>query len=463
MAAIWPVEVTAFWGEDVLGVWLLERPRSFYIGERGEDGTEIDFVVPEEKLGSAAHALIRNVGGVAEVVAPAHGAVQIEDDVGGRRDLAAGEGATLDATRRIRVIVDDLHFELRTVAPEKPMPRALFAPGDKSAYGYFALSFLSSVGIVAAIAWTTPALGLLSDEEIESERLVMIQQYLNAAAERNREPTPADEQRPSGTANDQSAAGAARGPSSEMGKRAAPRTGKRWSLKGQEPKVELPRAEALKLAVNFGMVGMLNAINGDPNATAVPWGALAPSGQDDESAQGAMWGRELGESGGSSGLGLTGIGEPGGGGINQWIGMGDIGTCGGASCAGLGPGGFGLGGKHTGGGGHATSAPRIRPGPVIASGRLPPEVVQRIVRQNFGRFRMCYERGLTQNPNLSGRVVARFVIDRSGAVSTAQNGGSDLPDNSVVSCVVSAFYNLSFPPPENGIVSVSYPIAFTPG
>ena len=97
------------------------------------------------------------------------------------------------------------------------------------------------------------------------------------------------------------------------------------------------------------------------------------------------------------------------------------------------------------------------------SGRLPPEVIQRIVRQNFGRFRLCYENGLRGSPSLQGRVAVRFVIGRDGAVSNVANGGSDLPDASVVSCVVRAFYGLSFPQPENGIVTVTYPIMFTPG
>ncbi len=106
----------------------------------------------------------------------------------------------------------------------------------------------------------------------------------------------------------------------------------------------------------------------------------------------------------------------------------------------------------------------MRPaGQTIVSGRLPGEVIQRIVRQNYGRFRMCYEQGLTRNPNLEGRVEARFVIGRDGAVTNASNGGSDLPDAAVKNCVVSAFYNLSFPSPEGGVVTVAYPIMFTPG
>jgi hypothetical protein len=102
-------------------------------------------------------------------------------------------------------------------------------------------------------------------------------------------------------------------------------------------------------------------------------------------------------------------------------------------------------------------------GATSVNGRLPAEVIRRIVRRNFGRFRMCYEQGLARNPNLEGRVAARFVIGRDGAVSNVSNGGSDLPDSGVVSCVLSAFYGLSFPQPEGGIVTVVYPIMLAPG
>jgi hypothetical protein len=96
------------------------------------------------------------------------------------------------------------------------------------------------------------------------------------------------------------------------------------------------------------------------------------------------------------------------------------------------------------------------------SGRLPPEVVQRIVRQNFGRFRLCYEEGLRDNPNLTGTVRVRFVIGRDGAVSHVAGSGN-LPDGRVTSCVTRAFYDLSFPQPEGGVVLVVYPITLIPG
>ena len=148
---------------------------------------------------------------------------------------------------------------------------------------------------------------------------------------------------------------------------------------------------------------------------------------------------------GAGGLGLSGIGE-GGGGRGAGIGHGV---------------GFGSGAGRTGSA--RTHPPRVRMGATTVSGRLPPEVIQRIVRQNYGRFRACYERGLRRNPNLQGRVAIRFVIGRDGSVVSAANGGSDIPDAEVIQCVARSFQGLSFPQPEGGIVTVFYPIVFSSG
>jgi hypothetical protein len=96
------------------------------------------------------------------------------------------------------------------------------------------------------------------------------------------------------------------------------------------------------------------------------------------------------------------------------------------------------------------------------SGRLPAETIRRIVRQNFGRFRGCYEAGLLRKPALAGTVTTRFVIGRDGAVSSVATGDSTMPDADVAACVVRAFGGISFPEPEGGIVTVTYPIAFSP-
>ncbi len=172
-----------------------------------------------------------------------------------------------------------------------------------------------------------------------------------------------------------------------------------------------------------------------------------------------MWGAEIGDSFGAGGLGLSGIGESGGG-KGEGIGLGSIGTIG--HGAGLGDkSGFGNGHGFLNGG-HQTKVPKVRMGTTVVNGRLPAEIIQRIVRQNYGRYRLCFQAGLKNNPNLQGRVAVRFIIGRDGSVSNVSNSGSDLPDPNVVNCVIRSFYGLSFPAPENGIVTVVYPIMFSP-
>jgi hypothetical protein len=97
------------------------------------------------------------------------------------------------------------------------------------------------------------------------------------------------------------------------------------------------------------------------------------------------------------------------------------------------------------------------------NGRLPPDVIQRIVRGQYGKFRACYDEGLRRDHNLRGRVAIRFVIGREGTVTNARDSGSDLPDALVVQCIVRAYGDLCFPQPEGGIVTVVYPVMFVPG
>jgi hypothetical protein len=99
----------------------------------------------------------------------------------------------------------------------------------------------------------------------------------------------------------------------------------------------------------------------------------------------------------------------------------------------------------------------------LISGRLEPAVIQRIVRQNYGEFRKCYEEGLGRNPKLQGKVSIRFVIERDGSVSRPLISETTLPDCNVARCVRDAYTKLKFPPPDGGIVTVVYPIMLEPG
>jgi hypothetical protein len=194
----------------------------------------------------------------------------------------------------------------------------------------------------------------------------------------------------------------------------------------------------------YGMIGLLNSgAGGDPDAPTAPWGRDEMIG--------------VGDAFGVGGLGLRGTGQ-GGGGRGEGIGLGNVGTIGvGGASTGTG---FGSG-KGRLGGAHRTKPPTVKMGSTSVQGRLPPEVIQRIVRQNFGRFRLCYENGLRKDPSLAGKVTVSFEIARDGS-TTKISAQSTLPDAAVVSCVTSAFKGLSYPQPEGGIVKVTYPIAFAP-
>lgn len=109
---------------------------------------------------------------------------------------------------------------------------------------------------------------------------------------------------------------------------------------------------------------------------------------------------------------------------------------------------------------HTAKTPMLRMASVTVNGRVPPEVIQRIVRLNFGMMRACYQDGLRRNPKLEGRVIVRFVIGRDGRVARAVDGGSEIKDAKAIACVVEAFSRLEFPQPEGGIVTVAYPIVF---
>jgi hypothetical protein len=112
-------------------------------------------------------------------------------------------------------------------------------------------------------------------------------------------------------------------------------------------------------------------------------------------------------------------------------------------------------------GGHATSAPKVRAGATTVSGRLPPEVIQRIVRQNFGRFRMCYEQGLGRNPALPARWARASSSARTAASRTSRTAAPIWPMRRG-ELRAQRLLRADFPQPESGVVTVVYPLSSSP-
>ncbi len=430
--ALEAVEVTVLWGANVLAVAHLAPPRPFYVGH----GDGVDYLLPRELTPCARASIVELEAGTWRAVAP--------------------EGAILAGDE---VRFGELRFRVARVTAGKRLPRAL-APDTRDFGGAFVLSIASVAAFLGALAYYTPALGASLDDELDRDRIDAMRVYLNAQAERERERQHESGEKADAAEGAGTPSQAARGPEGKMGRPDRPSLNRRTAVAGTGERV-LSRESALKQAQTFGLVGMLASMNARSLPSAL-WGADVANGPDGQDAWGELFGAEPGESGGLGGLRLSGNGH-GGGERGDWIGLDGIGTCGTDCGAGSGGHGIGLGVGRTGSGHHPRGPRLTLVGTSVTSGHLPPEVIQRVVRQNYGRFRACYENGLRGNPNLTGRVTARFIIGRDGAVTNAANGGSDLPDSKVVSCVLSQFYGISFPSPENGIVTVSYPIMFTPG
>lgn len=432
-AALYALEIVTLWGDTVLSVQHSLNAREFTIGD---GSAPVNFVVPEE-LGIAQRRTL------CEVEADA---ITVIDEQGERRPLLPERPHT--------VSFGELSFRF-TLTP-RDTTRFPATEWDLGALGYFGASLGSVLSLVISLATFAPPLGVTDEEELDRERLQTMLQILHAKAER--EQLARDE---AGASDSPSPAGErAPGPAGAAGKQNAPMVPRRQASNAPPAARDTSqtRAEMLAEAQSFGILSLLSS-QAHPGPLWERDGALNPAASN---ALGDLFSPELGESAGSGGLTLSGPGN-GAGGPGKGVDLDGLSVCNiPGGCHG-GPGGFAHD-SALGNMAHATTAPRVRPnGNPDVSGVLPSELVQRVVRQNFGRFRGCYEDGLRRNPSLTGRVTARFVIDRTGAVTLAQNGGSDLPDSSVVSCVLSAFYGLSFPAPDNGIVRVSYPILFSVG
>jgi hypothetical protein len=448
------LEVRVFWDRAMLATHFVGREGSVVVGDHEDSIARI----PESALGVTALEIARatttgflvNVprGASARVGRPAR-AVYVE----GPHDFETSRGDAITMT------LGNFRIELLHGGAGKGVPQRTWLERVRdSATQEVAGAALFHAVLFGAIASYAPL--LLGDDASSIDRadqIQLMQRYLAATAERERAPEAS-----APGAGDNSPAGGSRaeGAEGKMGKRDSLSTSGRAAKQGTSDD-RLPVGKAGRAGFEF--IGIVAQSAGDPNEPTAPWARL-DAGADRESVTGDMWAPTIGETRGFGGLAPSGTGD-GGGGDQPWVGL-DLNRIG-REGNGLGPPGSGIGGKGwcvgCTGPGHAPRTPSLRQaGVTTLTGQMPAEVIQRVVRDNFGRFRGCYEAGLRDNPALEGRVVTRFAIDRQGVVSMVQDGGSSLPNPGVVACVLRSFYSLTFPEHEGGIVTVVYPLALRP-
>lgn len=88
------------------------------------------------------------------------------------------------------------------------------------------------------------------------------------------------------------------------------------------------------------------------------------------------------------------------------------------------------------------------------------EAVQQVIRQWYPEVRGCYEREVRNQPNLRGKVVVRFMIGEEGKVLTVDMDSSEIDSPEVIDCVRKLFGLMEFPPPEKGMILITYPFEF---
>ncbi len=241
----------------------------------------------------------------------------------------------------------------------------------------------------------------------------------------------------------------------KMGKKESKNKTGLYALKGPKdnPDPHLAKLLATEAAQKAGVLGILKSTDGSHLASI--FGRDSALGTDASDVLGGLVGTEIGEAYGVGGLGLVGTGRGGGGTGEGTIGLGNLGTIGkgggGGNGSGYGRGAGGLGGRRAG-------APEVVPGTAEVRGSLDKEIIRRIIRRHINEVKFCYEKELTKNPNLVGRVMIQFTIAGTGQVIASIVQSSTMNNPPAEQCIAGAVRRWEFPKPNGGgIVVVTYP------
>ena len=98
----------------------------------------------------------------------------------------------------------------------------------------------------------------------------------------------------------------------------------------------------------------------------------------------------------------------------------------------------------------------------IVQGCLDKSLIQRVIDGNSEKIKACYEKGLTTDPSLKGKIVIKFMISADGTVGKAQIKTSDMNSEIVEDCLVERFEEMKFQTPTGSTVFVTYPFLFKP-
>ena len=321
------LEITVLWDATVLAVHDLARSESFWVGDGTRTDVPCNFVVPREVLGVDALQLL--AGGAnpkALVACGAHGRLSRAGEHT-TYERAVHEGAVqveLDRGDRLELKVGPLVFVILAHDGDAKFGAAIRSGRAWKHSLYVAGSAAVHAAALAAAMLYRPAPGMVDQDPVSREQLSLMQQYLQASAEREMEAREGQQVAEDTTDNKEAGGGTrAKGEDGSMGAPSARDANKRYGVRGSGDRdAHVSRSAGSREAAAFGMIGLLNTgAGGDPNAPSAPWGRDDGLGNDPFSARGNAWGDSLGGPFGSGGRALGGTGIGGGGGT-QGIGIG---------------------------------------------------------------------------------------------------------------------------------------------
>lgn len=154
---------------------------------------------------------------------------------------------------------------------------------------------------------------------------------------------------------------------------------------------------------------------------------------------------------GAGGMGMGGTGRGGGGdGLGRVGGLGKVDTGGGK----------GMGGK-IGRKKRRKVKPKMSKGTPKIGDFCDKKNIRRVVGAKSNAIRYCFEKEMQSNPKLSGKIIASWKVNLSGAVMTANIASSTMGNKAVEGCITRVIKRMRFQKPNGGICIINYPFVFS--
>ena len=87
--------------------------------------------------------------------------------------------------------------------------------------------------------------------------------------------------------------------------------------------------------------------------------------------------------------------------------------------------------------------------------------VMKVIRASNAAIKRCYDKALTNNPSLKGKIAVKIIVKEDGRVGSVELSEDTLRDADVAKCVKGIIGRLRFPKPEGGPATIVYPYSFT--